>query len=364
MKRQFKLFAFLILIFLVGSCNDKSGEMVKDPVAPVLNTPDDGSTLVIDGTNLASEQTFGWEAADFGAQVAVSYEIQIDIDGGAFANPSILSGDLTGTSVNVTYEAINDAVIDDLAQETNTEVAVDVRVVATSAGFDDLISNVIGMTITTYEEEVIEEPEYANIWVAGTFQGWDNTNFISLTSAADNGVYEGYLYLPEGQLDFKLYENQNDWGPDSWGTDNDGSGTIYVANEACCNFAADAFGTNWVEVDIPNLTYKLVAMSWGIIGDATPTGWDSDTELVYNSETQALEVTLDLVAAGSFKFRANGAWQHDFGVDADGKLAYADHLTDGYTEGINNITVSEDGNYTVTLDLHNSNEYTYSVVKN
>jgi hypothetical protein len=54
----------------------------------------------------------------------------------------------------------------------------------------------------------------------------------------------------------------------------------------------------------------------------------------------------------------------DFGIDADGNLVYADNPFLGYTAGLNNLTVPSNGNYTITLDLHNSGDYTYTLHKN
>jgi len=69
-------------------------------------------------------------------------------------------------------------------------------------------------------------------------------------------------------------------------------------------------------------------------------------------------------SAGSFKFRANNAWALDFGIDSEGKIKYADHPVLGYTAGLNNLTVSESGNYTITLDLHNATNYIFELKKN
>jgi hypothetical protein len=72
-----------------------------------------------------------------------------------------------------------------------------------------------------------------------------------------------------------------------------------------------------------------------------------------------------MVSGGSFKFRANNAWTIDFGMDpSTGKLVYADNPFFGYTPGLWNLSVPADGNYTLTLDLHNSQHYTYTIVKN
>ncbi|MBS1563464.1 MAG: DUF5116 domain-containing protein, partial [Bacteroidetes bacterium] len=64
------------------------------------------------------------------------------------------------------------------------------------------------------------------------------------------------------------------------------------------------------------------------------------------------------------KFRANGAWAIDFGIDVSGKLVYADNPFLGYTAGLNNLSVPQDGNYTIVLDLHVSGKYTYTLTKN
>jgi starch-binding outer membrane protein SusE/F len=51
-------------------------------------------------------------------------------------------------------------------------------------------------------------------------------------------------------------------------------------------------------------------------------------------------------------------------VDAAGKLVYADNPFYGYTAGLNNLTVPADGNYTITLDLHDASNYSYILHKN
>ena len=67
--------------------------------------------------------------------------------------------------------------------------------------------------------------------------------------------------------------------------------------------------------------------------------------------------------AGSFKFRANDALVIDFGIDNSGNLQYADNPLFTYNPNRNNLTVPADGTYLITLDLHVSQHYTYSAVK-
>ena len=71
--------------------------------------------------------------------------------------------------------------------------------------------------------------------------------------------------------------------------------------------------------------------------------------------SQTWKVTLQL-AAGEIKFRANDAWDFNYG-DNEG-----DGVPD---EGGSNIVVEEAGNYTVTLNLSaGAGNYTYLIKKN
>lgn len=92
---------------------------------------------------------------------------------------------------------------------------------------------------------------------------------------------------------------------------------------------------------------------WGLIGDATPGGWDSDTNMTYDTATRTWKVTLDL-KAGNVKFRANDAWDLNYGDnDFDGTME----------EGGKDIPVNAAGNYTVTLNLEVAG-YAYELKKN
>jgi len=118
------------------------------------------------------------------------------------------------------------------------------------------------------------------------------------------------------------------------------------------NIAIDTEADYFITLDLsqPN-NYTYSANRWGVIGDATPDGWDADQNMTWDDTNNVFTVTLSLTAGG-FKFRANDAWDLDYGDnEADGNL----------DQGGSNISVAEAGNYTINLDLKNR---TYSVVKN
>ena len=89
-----------------------------------------------------------------------------------------------------------------------------------------------------------------------------------------------------------------------------------------------------------------------MIGYATPTGWDSDTDMVYNPSSRNLEVVLNLTVGG-LKFRANNDWPLNFGDNSgDGFLDY-----DGA-----NIQIKDPGSYRIELILHEP-RYRYVITK-
>ena len=89
---------------------------------------------------------------------------------------------------------------------------------------------------------------------------------------------------------------------------------------------------------------------WGIIGSATPTGWDSDTNLDYSLITKTYSITMNMVV-GEFKFRLDNAWSTNFGDDGNNGTLDA---------GGANIPIAVAGSYKVTVDF---NAKTYKVTK-
>jgi hypothetical protein len=80
----------------------------------------------------------------------------------------------------------------------------------------------------------------------------------------------------------------------------------------------------------------------------------------YNAATQTWSKTADLVN-GALKFRANNGWDVNYGPADSNSFSGNLIQTDA------SITISEDGNYTITIDLSRKTapyEYTYSIVKN
>lgn len=172
------------------------------------------------------------------------------------------------------------------------------------------------------------------LYMKGDANGWDGYDYLS----GEDGVkFTGFMYL--NQNGFK-FTTAPDW-----------SGTGYGANFETAPDAANIVitepaGYYQVDVDLSEKTYTLTPItSIGIIGSASPNGWDSDVDMTYvpyNKDTKEVngywEVKNITLSAGEIKFRANDGWDISWGGELD-------HLT---TKNGGNITV-EAGTYDIKL---------------
>ncbi len=224
----------------------------------------------------------------------------------------------------------------------------------------------ISVDLNTFTFAVVEIIPPSNIAVPGNHQGWDPPSAPLLASSSPTTTdYEGFVWL-DGEFKFLAPNDAGEfqWGNVDWGDASGVNGSytqVLVADgEGNCG-TANAEGTGYylVKADTDALTYNLTKTNWGVIGNATPTGWDSDTDMVYDASSKVWTVTLDLTQQAApdngIKFRANDGWDINIGDnDGDGTMEF----------GGQNMGVPEDGNYTITLDLSNPRAYTYSLVKN
>lgn len=215
------------------------------------------------------------------------------------------------------------------------------------------------MTLNNNDKTIVVSQIPLNIAVPGNHQGW-NPGAAPLLQASVLGKtdYEGFVWL-DGDYKFIAPDANGvfDWGNLDWGDDGTSTGTLVSDGESNC--VASTAGYYLVKADTEALTYSIEETNWGVIGNATPGGWDTDTNMVYDATSGTWSVTLDLTAQtapdNGLKFRANDDWSLNIGDnDADGSMEF-----DGQ-----NIGISVDGNYTVTLDLSNPRAYTYSIVLN
>lgn len=190
--------------------------------------------------------------------------------------------------------------------------------------------------------------DYPVIYVPGSYQdpSWDPSNTTTvLASVLSDGKYEGYLYFPAGTM-FKFTD-----GP-TWDVNYGDTGADGTLEPGGTDIAVADAGYYKINLDLPALTYTIVKTDWGLIGDATAGGWDSDQNMTYDAATGLWSIFADL-GVGKIKFRANDGWDINLGdTGPDGILEY----------GGTDISVADAGTYMITLKL-GVPDYTYTMVR-
>jgi hypothetical protein len=179
----------------------------------------------------------------------------------------------------------------------------------------------------------------------GDYADWtpESSPFVQNTIAVGDQL-EGYVYMANASNEWKFATDN------SWSTNYGDDGADGNLEAGGANIVSDA-GYYKVNVDLSGspFTYKAVKTDWGVIGDATPDGWDNDTDLTYDPATKTWRGTVHLTA-GSFKFRANDGWDINYGSStADENL----------NPGGDNISNDTEADYEFILDLSTPNKYTY-----
>ena len=170
------------------------------------------------------------------------------------------------------------------------------------------------------------------LYMAGDANGWATNDYL----AGEDGVhFTGFMFLNQNGFKFCT---QPEWKGTNYGANFD------TAGDAANITMTEAAGYYKVDVDLETKSYVLTPITTiGIIGSASPNGWDSDVDMTYvpyNAETKELgywEIKDVPFTSGEIKFRANDDWAINWGGD-----------TNALTQGGDNISV-EAGKYDIKL---------------
>ena len=326
MKNTIKLLIAFISFLTLSCSEDVETKIAGEKTTGItLLAPTSSFNLVLDGAKLNDlATTFVWnDASNSAAGTTVNYTIEVAKSGTNFAAPVALGTPTTSLFKDVTVGAL-DAVAKTLGLPSLVESAIDVRI-KSPAG----ISNVFTLKVTPYQ------PNWGIIGSA-TPKGWDAST--DMTYNAASGTYSISLGLTTGELKFRL--------DNSWNTNYGDDGNNLSLELAGSNIPVSA-GNYTIVVNFTTKTYTITRLTnaWGVIGDATPLGWDADTLMDYNPTTQKYSITVKM-KAGQFKFRLNRDWSNNYG-DNGNNLSL--------DSGGDNIPVKTAGNYYITADFNGLN---------
>ena len=312
-----KITFFLIAIIGLGilfSCEKETTDPVldmSDAVAPTLTQPEEGSAFVLTEELADSSFTFNWAPASYNLNDLEDskYTLQIAHADSNFADAREIVN-TTNTSHTMTVAALN-SLLTSIGAVEGIAMDYEVRIysfVNTASDFTDQYSGTTTLTFTTYATQV----EYSKLYVPGDYQGWNPGEAPVIYDFDGDGVYNGYIYFPEGgTLEFKFTSAPN-WDETNYGSAGEG---MLDTDPGAGNLSVPEFGGYALEVDINNLTWSYELQNWGVIGQWLD--WSEDIDMTWDIETQDLSVTVENIPPAEdqrFKFRANDGWNINLGA--------------------------------------------------
>jgi hypothetical protein len=328
--------------------SNSTNVVVTPYIIPVTLTlaPTGPLTLVV-GDAIKTAVIFHWNATKFG-NVPLNYAVQIDKSGSTWATPTVIKygAALTG---RITVNDLNNAAINaGMAPTASGDLVIRVIAYQGDNFANPLYSNIKTLTVTTYLAVMtwyVPGDYVVASYPGTTMKDWDPATSpqVKSTSTAPTRL-EGYVYMANATNHWKFATKPN------WDGPNYGAGATAGTLDAAGGDISATAGYYKLNADAATLTYTAVATTWGVIGDATPLGWNDETALTFNPSTQTWTGGITLTAA-KFKFRANHSWDYNYGSTA------ANSTLDFNGS---DIPVSLAADYFFTLDLSHPNEYTYS----
>jgi hypothetical protein len=328
---------FVGLIGLLFSC-EEDGDLVyidENPTPPAIVTMPD---LTLERNNGTDTLEFVCTPVDPGFHASASYFLEASPSGENFADPVVILTGVQGTSFKITVSDLNGILLKKFPADEVSSVDFRLRsVLVVDAG-----TGAPGTGSDPFEYS--SDTQTASV----TLYGLPRLDLLNsgvdqkIESALGNGEYTGYVKL-DATMPFTLLD------PDS-NTEYGGSGGILVVDGDGIN--VDPSGWHILNANTNDLTYSTEAYMIGLVGSATPNGWDTpDQKMDYDAQTGTWYITIDLID-GEIKFRLNDGWAWNLGGTPD-----------NLTQGGDNIAVSA-GNYTITLTINSDDTGTCTIVKN
>ena len=325
----------------------------EDVVAPVLEAVE-GPIEITPSNMVDGVVAFTWSAADYGVPTQINYSLEAATAAAPDSKVTITSG-ITTTSAEVDYETLNAILFNDLKLADGVAEDVNFCIGVKVGEYAKIYSNVVTVSCKV----TAAEKTYPTLTVAGSYayNNWTpgKGQFVFDFDGTDT-KYSGLIDFGEdvSALQFKFVGAA--WGQNEFSVP---SGEAQAAEAAELPLVAgggdniSAYTTHrYYSLTLDKATPKVIKNfsfnSLGVIGDATSTGWDADTDMQFNADKQRFYVDITLID-GTIKFRVDDAWTLDWG-GADGLLE----------KGGANIAVTA-GDYRIYVNLNDPAKPTYEL---
>lgn len=299
----------------------------ENAVAPTLGTIE-GCDLSDGGADIVVEYT----KADFGVATGSAHNLYIS-KSEDMADMKKAKASFTDNTITLTQADLNVVALD--FAEAGAEVDMYFAVVAnlnTDKGAEvagtQLKSNVVKATFKSYVADVLPTEKFEKVWVIGNYCGWshDKTQFLfdynstgtTFAGVVDFAGADGVSMAADG---FKLtgvagWDDTCNWGlEDNTTAEAEAASLQLITGGGSQDIKAYAKRFYGFEFDKTTLVLKK---SWGAdqIGIIGLNGdWETDIVMEYNPKWTRFYADIEAPADTEMKFRADAAWDLNWGVD-------------------------------------------------
>jgi len=343
MKNIYKIFILLIMASGLSSCNDDEYfELLPKEETFKIVTPTNGSTVVLDDTNLSNTALFISWSVITGSEGS-SYNIEIAEFGTDFETPFLL-GTTDGTTFSMTVDELNTFLLDTMGINPDEANKLEIKVSNSSE--------------TTQAITVLFTPftvEFAEMYLVGSLTNWEPTEALAMTRL-DFNLFEITIDLVDGD-EFKFLPTNTSFDGDL-GEDPNNLGHLIEDGEQ--NLSGYTAGKYKVSVDLNTFTFEIEELvapaELFLVGSLT--GWDPATSWpFFNSAENVFTIVADLPDGAEFKFLPqNTAWDGDWGEDPN-------NLGSIIQDDEQNVSGYPAGKYLITVD-YNTLTYNLSSIDN
>ena len=293
-----------------------------------ITSPSSGDMFVLELANASNTaMNVSWDDLGLTGDGSIDYRLEADVSGGDFSGATLVGTVSNTNMLEVITEDLN-AVALGLGITPGTAADIDLRLVSettnTNGNVFTRISDIITINVTPYSVE------FPYLYFVGdaTTPGWNNNNnntaVFRSQDTPNSYFYTGYFNAGA----FKLLEVKGQWQP-QWG---DNGGNLGVnpgggSDPGTFNVAAAGYYTLTINSLVADGSYSFVSYdassaptytTMGLIGDATPNGWDGSNDTNFTQDTNNPHLWyingVTLTNGGQFLIRANDVWPGNAGA--------------------------------------------------
>jgi hypothetical protein len=324
------------LIGLLSNCEKDETKvvMLASPNVPTIATLPDLTLQRAHGTDILK---FVGTPVDPGFVASATYFLEACATGNNFKDSILLISDVQDTAMKITVSNLNGIFLKKFPADQVSSVDFRIRSVLSIDAGTGAKPMIYSSAATTANVTIYGLPRL-DLINSGVTQ--------KIESALGDGKYSGYVKLDAT----KPFTLRNPDASINYGA----NGAALAVNGAGIPVAASGWYN--LSANTQALTYKMDSYMIGLVGSATPNGWNSpDQKMNYDAQSGTWKITITLID-GEFKFRLNDGWSVNWGGTA------ANLVYNG-----SNIAVTA-GNYTISLTITNdtpgSNTGSCTIVKN